>query len=133
MSANPIVTNVGRIAATSDTDGDKVQSVGVSGTVPVRPLKSPTVARSNVVVDDTAAVTLIATNTARGGFGIHNHSDGQLYVSYGGTAGATDFTQVMQSHSYLENSGAGVYTGSVSARRPTGEITGPVFVTEWSE
>lgn len=82
-----------------------------------------------IQVGSTEQVTLLDINLNRLGAIIHNHSNDQLYIALGSEVSSAVFTQVMQSHSYLEFP-TPVYRGIVTALRPTGASSGPVMVTE---
>lgn len=123
----PVTMVGGSISVNVGFDGDDVQE---ARPLPVQPAKSPSSILVTYNVDDTAPVTIFESNPNRQGLMIHNHSDGQLFVSYSDTVSATVFTQVMLAHTYIQDMGAGIYTGEVTALRPDGEQEGPVMCTE---
>lgn len=79
------------------------------------------------------AVEILPENPLRITATIHNHSDDQLYILCApGDVTSTNFSQVMQVHSYYELPIRSEYTGPITAARPAGSLTtDPVMVTEY--
>ena len=73
---------------------------------------SPNTATSTVtsVADTASSTTLLSSNASRKGFRITNTSSAVLYVKYGTTASATDFTARLPQYAYLEEN---LYDGRV--------------------
>jgi hypothetical protein len=96
-NALPAGTNaIGKLAANSGVD---------IGDVDVLSVPLPTLAATGTVtsVNDTASsTTLLSSGATRKGFRIFNDSTQRLYVKYGTTASATDFTVRVEADGYLE-------------------------------
>ena len=82
------------------------------------------------VADLDTVQTLLAANTDRKGFSIHNDSTAILYVKLGATATSTDFSFRVVPQGYYESSSLiylGIITGIWSA-----DSTGAARITEYS-
>jgi len=88
----------------------------VSGTVSVVPGGTATATVSRIAVNNTGAVTLSASNSAKIKVIIYNEG-GTLYVKFGTAASSTDFTYVMTVDSTLEIT---EYYGIITARKASG-------------
>jgi hypothetical protein len=98
--------------------------VVITGSVSTSGSSTGTATVSRVAVDNTAAVTLSASNSAKTRLVIYNEG-GTLFVKYGATASNTDYTYVVKVDTTLEISG---YYGLVTARKASGSTF--VQVTE---
>lgn len=85
---------------------------------------TPTVARVN---DTASSTTLLAANDARLGAAIYNDSPSTLYLKYGATASATDYTVKLFQDDYHEVFGG--YTGIIDGIW-SADASGAAQVTE---
>lgn len=113
--------------AATDVDGVLFQRVLIE---PPERVTSAETSTTDVGLD---AVEILPANTNRLTATIHNHSDEQLFILCApGDVTSTNFTQVMQIHSYMELPIRSEYTGPITAMRPAGSLTtDPVMITEY--
>ena len=88
-------------------------------------------AKTNVSAS-ASSVTVLASNTSRKGFAVHNDSAATLYLDLtGGTASSTSFAVLVGPGSFYEQVGVTqVYTGLITGIWTS--ATGNARVTEWS-
>lgn len=95
-ASNPLPTvQTGALPAGTNNIGD----VDVLSTVLPVPASTGTVTSVN---DTASSTTLLSSSSSRRGFRIFNDSPQTLYVKYGATASATDFTCRVDPGGYLE-------------------------------
>lgn len=78
-----------------------VVAVSPNNTIATKEVRSATATLSNVASSATS-VTLLASNANRLGATIYNDSTRALYLKFGTTASATDFTVLLVSGAYYE-------------------------------
>lgn len=88
-----------------------------------------TTAAVTSVADTATSTTLLSSSADRKGFRIHNTSSAVLYVKYGTTASATDFTARLGQHDYLEEN---FYSGRVDGIWASDPGDGAALVTSLS-
>lgn len=120
----PAGTNaIGKLAANSGVD---IGDVDVTSTV--LPTAN-TQAAVTSVADTATSTTLLSSSGARKGFRITNTSSAVLYVKYGTTASATDFTVRLPQWAYLEEN---FYSGRVDAVWASDPGDGAALITSLS-
>lgn len=108
-------------------NGDGEILVDASGaTIPV--LSSSSSPAVTSVSDSATSQILIAANTARKGLLIFNNSSQILYVKFGTTASATDFTVRLTPYATYEMTGT-IYTGRIDGIWAA-DSTGAALITE---
>lgn len=95
---------IGKLSANSGVDIGDVDVMSV-----VLPTTNATSAVTSVA-DTATSTTLLSASAARKGFRIYNDSTAALFVKYGTTASATDFTVKLAADGYLEEN---FYSGRV--------------------
>jgi len=105
-------------------------TVSASGALSVDALSGSSSATLANQTDQATAATLIASNSARKGFAVYNDSTQPMYLKFGATASATDFTTKLDPGGYYEMFGVGVYTGAVSGIWAA-DASGSSRATEW--
>lgn len=111
----------------SGTFWQATQPVSVAATLATQRVRAAT---SNVtsVADTASSTTLLASNANRLGASIHNTSSAVLYVKFGTTASATDFTVRMAQYDYYEVPDG--YTGRIDGIWATDPGDGAAKITE---
>lgn len=109
------------------------QTIGVTGTFwqatqPVSLPKSATAAVTSVA-DTAASVQLLASTPGRLGATFYNNSTQALYLKFGTTASATDFTIKIAADGYYELPTPVIYTGRIDGIWAA-DSTGAVLITE---
>lgn len=121
-AALPAGTNaIGKLAANSGVD---------IGDVDVTSVPTSSAATTSSQNDQATSATLLASNASRKGFAVFNESTSYLYVKFGTTATATDYTVRIDPYGYFEHMGVGIYTGRVDGIW-SADASGAARVTEW--
>lgn len=83
------------------------------------------------VADTATSTTLLASNAARVGMSIVNTSSADLYVAFGGTAGATNCVLILAQGEELSACLPGLYTGEVTGVWASDPDDGGACTNEW--
>lgn len=83
----------------------------------------------SAIADTATSTTLLSSSASRKGFRITNTSSAVLYVKYGTTASATDFTARLPQYAYLEEN---FYSGRVDAVWASDPGDGAALITSLS-
>lgn len=82
------------------------------------------------ISDQATSATLLNANALRKGWAIFNDSTAALYLKFGATASATDFSVKLVAGAHYEQMGHGVYTGRVDGIWAS-DASGAARCTEW--
>lgn len=116
-------TAVARAAGTSGTFVDtagQVQLVEVGHVASGVAYARPQTGTVTSVSDTASSTTLLSAGATRRGFRIYNDSTQTLYVKYGTTASASDFTVIVQPASWLVEDGYGGRVDGIWAANASG-------------
>lgn len=110
---------------TSDASGVLIQ-----GTATLTGIGAATPA-NGTVADTASSTTIIASNADRKGWRIRNTSSAVLYISFGGTASATNNVEALAQAEGTGDAGIGVYTGAINGVWASDPGDGVAIWTEW--
>lgn len=91
-------------------------------------LANPAISTVSRISASATAITLAAANTIRVGIIIYNDSTADLYIKFGSTASATDFTYLLPPTGTMEALAGVSYIGEISGIWTS--ATGAAQVTE---
>lgn len=127
--ADGVTTQTSTLATIPDATKIATDDAGAVGHIQLVRLAPNTTAAVTSVADTASSTTLLSSSSSRKGFRITNTSSAVLYVKYGTTASASDFTVRLPQWAYLEEN---FYSGRVDAVWSSDPGDGAALITSLS-